>query len=700
MAEDLLLEVGTEEMPASFVVPALEELRRSLAEALDEARLGHGALHVSGTPRRLAVLAEAVADRSADVRKEVLGPPVKAAFAPDGTPTRAALKFAEGKGRAVSELRRVQTARGEYLAAEVEERGQPARELLPPALSRVVHGLTFKKSMRWGDVEQVFARPVQWLVALHGGEVLPLVFGDVKSGRETRGHRFLAPEPLPLAHARDHTTALERAHIVPGVAARRTRLHQAVRDAAARAGGLLREDEALLDEVTQLVELPCPVVGRFEERHLDLPPEVLVQEMRTHQRYFSVVDGKGKLLPRFVAVSNTPVRDEALSRRGYERVLAARLTDGRFFFDQDRQMPLAERVPRLERVVWQGQLGTYAEKVERMRALAAWLAREAKLERLLPTVDRAALLSKADLVTGMVGEFPELQGVMGRYYALHDGEPPAVATAIAEQYLPRGPSDPLPTEDPGALVGLADRLDTLAGLFALGNQPTASADPFGLRRACLGVIRVVLGRGYRLHLGRSVDEALRLLAGKLSSGVDFAAAHAALLEFFRGRLRALWTESIRADVVEAVLAAGFDDLRSAEARVQALGAMVGSPDFLPLAEAVKRAVNIVEKQARDVKGDLPLAALLTEPVERALYEEARGAQAKVTAALAVEDVRGALAAAAGLRGPVAAFFDGVRVLAEDPAVRENRVRLLRQVASVFAPLADFGRIQVDAGGSR
>ncbi|HMK72874.1 MAG TPA: glycine--tRNA ligase subunit beta, partial [Myxococcaceae bacterium] len=290
--------------------------------------------------------------------------------------------------------------------------------------------------------------------------------------------------------------------------------------------------------------------------------------------------------------------------------------------------------------------------------------------------------------------------VMGREYALASGEPPEVATAVAEHYLPRGAQDPLPTGDAGALVGLADRLDTLAGLFALGKQPTASADPFGLRRACLGVIRVVLGRGYRVGLGRAVDEALRLLAPKLPAKADLAGARAALLDFFRGRLRALWTESIRADVVEAVLAAGFDDLRSAEARVQALGAMVGSPDFLPLAEAVKRAVNIVEKQARDVEGDLPQAALLQEPVERALYEEARGAQAKVTAALAVEDVRGALAAAAGLRAPVAAFFDGVRVLAEDRAVRENRVRLLRQVASVFAPLADFGRIQIDTGGSR
>jgi len=697
VADSLLLEIGTEELPASFVVPALEELQRSLQDKLAAARLAHGPIRPVGTPRRLALLVEAVVPRSPDLRRQVLGPPVKAAFAADGSATRAAEKFAEGHGRTVSDLLRVQTPKGEYLAVDVEEKGRAAEEVLPAVLSEVVHGLTFRKSMRWGDVEQSFARPVQWLVALYGSAVLPVVFADVRSGRETRGHRFLAPAPISLAHAADHAAALERSHVVADVSVRRERLHRAVREAAARAGGILREDEALLDEVTQLVELPCPVVGSFEERHLDLPAEVLVQEMRSHQRYFSIVDGSGQLLPRFVAVSNTPVRDEALSRRGYERVLSARLTDGRFFFDQDRRTPLSARVPDLARVVWQGQLGSYGEKVERLRALGGWLAQAAGLERLRPIVDRAALLAKADLVTGMVGEFPELQGIMGRHYALSSGEPPEVALAIAEHYLPRGPTDPLPTGDAGALVGLADRLDTLAGLFALRKQPTASADPFGLRRACLGVIRLVLGRGLRLDLGRAVDEALRLLSPKLPKA-DPAAARAELLDFFRGRLRALWTESARPDVVEAVLSVGFDDLRGAEARVQALAALVQTPEFLPLAESVKRAVNIVEKQGSDVRGDVVQQALLELPAERTLHQQALAAQVRVSTALAAEDVPGALAAAASLRGPVATFFETVRVMADDQAVRENRVRLLRQVAQVFAPLADFGRIQVDAGG--
>jgi glycyl-tRNA synthetase beta chain len=697
--EDLLLEIGVEELPASFVVPALEELQGLLEGQLSSKRLAHGEARVWGTPRRLAVLVQAVAEKSPDLRRQVLGPPVKAAFAADGAPTKAAVKFAETHQRAAHDLLRVQTPKGEYLAVEVEEKGAEADAFLPAALSEVVHTLHFPKSMRWGDVEQPFARPVQWLVALHGKAVLPFVFGDVKSGRATRGHRFLAPGSLPLAYAQDYATTLAKAHVVAGVRERRSQLHQAVREAAARGGGVLREDESLLDEVTQLVELPCPVLGRFEERHLDLPPEVLVQEMRSHQRYFSVVDAKGTLLPCFVAVSNTPVRDEATSRRGYERVLSARLSDGRFFFDEDRKTPLAARVPELDRVVWQGQLGSYGEKVERIRSLAAWLSREVGLVALLSTVERAALLAKADLVTGMVGEFPELQGVMGRHYALASGEPPEVALAIAEHYLPRGPTDALPTGDAGALVGLADRLDTLAGLFALRKQPSASADPFGLRRACLGVIRVILGRGYRLPLGRALDEALRPLAKKLPQA-NLGETRAELLEFFRGRLKALWTEGTRADVVEAVLSTGFEDLRGTEARVQALAALVETPEFLPLAESVKRAVNIIEKQGRDVQGDVPDESLFEQPAERTLYKDAQSARARVSEALAREDVPGALAAAAALRRPVASFFEGVRVMAEDAAVRENRVRLLRAVANVFAPLADFGRIQVDAGGGR
>jgi glycyl-tRNA synthetase beta chain len=693
--------VGAEEIPASFIEPALEELSTFISERAAGARLVLGRVQTFGTPRRLALLAQAVADKSEDLVKEVLGPPVRAAFSADGKPTRAAEKFAESVGRPIDALERAQTPKGEYLAAKVEEKGKPAAEILRTILGEAVHSLHFRKSMRWGDVEQNFARPVHWVVALLGQEVLPLVLGDVRSGRVTFGHRFLAPGPLELADPSGYVEVLRKAHVLVDIPERRRVLLERVQAAVRATGGALLEDEALLAQVTQLVELPCPVVGSFEERHLDLPPEVLVQEMKSHQRYFSVVDSHGKLLPRFVAVSNTPVKDEAVSRRGYERVLRARLADGRFFFDEDRKTPLEARVEKLARVVWQGKLGSYAEKVERFRLLAVYLARAVGKEALIPSVERAATLAKADLVTGMVGEFPELQGVMGREYA-RATETPEVALAIDEHYLPRGANDRLPTKDVGALVGLADRLDSLCGLFAIGKEPTGAADPFGLRRACLGFIHIVLGRGYRFDLRQAVEESMRRYGSKIPAGGAGAAEK--VLEFFRGRLKALWGERQRSDVVEAVLEVTFRtggsdakvDLVAAGRKVEALGQVVSQPGFVPLAVAFKRVVNIVQKQASDVAAGPVDPALLLESAEKALLQQLQGVQEQVEEQLESDDYVGALARITSLKEPVDRFFDSVMVMADDRALRANRVRLLTQIRGLFDQVADFSRVQVEA----
>jgi glycyl-tRNA synthetase beta chain len=695
---DLLLEVGAEEIPASFVEPALEDLKRVITERCAAARLTHGEVRVFGTPRRLAVWVRDVADRGQDVKKEVTGPSVKAAFDASGKPTKAAEKFAEGLGLRVDQLGRASTPKGEYLAATVEEKGRPAQDILAEVLHLAVHSINFRKSMRWGDVDLAFVRPAHWIVALFGQEVVPVVLGDVRSGRTTYGHRFLSPQAIEIREPPEYVDALRRANVIADVAERKRLVQDRVREAAARAGGMVLEDPALLDQVTHLVELPNPVVGSFDERHLDLPPEVLIQEMKSHQRYFSVVDSKGKLLPRFIAVSNTPVRDEKLSLRGYERVLRARLADGRFFFDEDRKVKLALRVEKLKRVVWQGQLGSYAEKVERIRALADFLAHATGLERHGLTVDRAALLAKADLVTGMVGEFPELQGVMGREYARHDGEPPEVALAVFEHYLPRTASDALPTQDPGALVGLADRLDSLAGIFAIGKPPTGAADPFGLRRACLAVIHIVLARGYRFSLSRAVDRALELLQPKLQ-GVKRKPADPPVrdqvLEFFRGRLKALWSEAHRTDVVEAVLSAGFDDLVAAQKRLQALSALVGQADFAPLAVAFKRVVNIVEKQGKDVAAGQADPGKLVDEAEKQLHQAHQAARGKVNELARADDFAGALREITGLKPAVDRFFDQVMVMAEDRGLRENRIRLLTEIGSLFNQVADFSKIQAE-----
>jgi glycyl-tRNA synthetase beta chain len=702
VARDLLLEVGAEEIPASFILPALEDLKRILTERMGAARLKHGEVRTYGTPRRLAVWVKDIADSGEDVVSEKLGPSVKAAFDKEGKPTVAATKFAESLKVPVSELGRTQTPKGEYLSAQVQEKGRPATEILPEALHAAVHGINFRKSMRWGDVDMAFARPVQWLVALLGADVLPVVFGDVKSGRTTYGHRFLAPGPVELARPADYEAALEKVHVVPDVAKRRAMLLEKVSAAAKTTGGQLLEDESLVDQVTNLVELPSPVVGSFDERHLDLPPEVLVQEMKSHQRYFSLTDAKGKLLPRFIAVSNTPVRDEKLSLRGYERVLRSRLADGRFFFDEDRKTPLETRVEKLARVVWQGQLGSYAEKVERFRGLAVFLAQQAGKADHRATIERAATLAKADLVTGMVGEFPELQGVMGREYARAGKEPEAVALAIFEHYLPRNASDSLPTQDPGALIGLADRLDTLCGIFAIGKGPTGAADPFGLRRACLAVINIVLERGYRFSLSAAVDQALKLLEPKIANlkrKPGEAAPREQVLEFFRGRLKSLWSESYRTDVVEAVLSVGFDDMVAARKRLEALSGLVGRADFTPLAVAFKRVVNIVEKQGKDVaKGQTNPDKFRDEP-ERNLHTAFTQARGKVAEYLKTDDFSGALKEITSLKPAVDTFFDKVTVMADDKELRENRVRFLVEIGTLFNQVADFSKIQAEAAAS-
>ncbi|MFP2931267.1 glycine--tRNA ligase subunit beta [Pyxidicoccus sp. 3LG] len=702
MARDLLLEVGAEEIPASFIGPALEDLRRVLTERMAEARLKHGEVRVFGTPRRLAVWVKGVADSGEDVVKEVLGPSAKAAFDAQGKPTKAAEKFAEGLKLSVDTLGRTTTAKGEYLSARVEEKGRPAADILQDALHTAVHSINFRKSMRWADVDVAFARPVQWLVALLGGDVLSVVFGDVKSGRTTYGHRFLSPGAIELKSPGDYEAALEKAHVVADVAKRRALLVERLAAAAKQAGGQLLDDAALVDQVTNLVEQPSPVVGTFEARHLDLPPEVLVQEMKSHQRYFSLLDGEGKLLPRFIAVSNTPVRDEQLSLRGYQRVLASRLADGRFFFDEDRKTPLIDRVEKLGRVVWQGQLGTYLEKVERFRTLAVWLAGQAGRAGEGATIERAATLAKADLVTGMVGEFPELQGVMGREYAKASGEPDAVALAIYEHYLPRGAEEALPTQDAGAFIGLADRLDSLCGIFAIGKAPSGAADPFALRRACIAIIRLVLGRGYRFSLSAAVDEALRLLGPKIANVKRKAgepAPREQVLEFFRGRLKALWGEQHRTDVVEAVLAAGFDDLVAARKRLEALSLLVGRADFQPLAAAFKRVVNIVEKQGRDVKGGETNPQKLVDEPERHLHTAFTQARNTVAGLVKTDDFAGALREITGLKPAVDTFFDKVMVMAEDKELRENRIRLLTEIGALFNQVADFSKIQAEVAAA-
>lgn len=700
MARDLLLEIGTEEIPAAFFPTAIEDLKNLIVKGLDVARLSHGAARIYGTPRRLAVLIEGVLEAQPDVTREEIGPPAKVAFDANGQPTKAALNFAEKVGASVDKLSRKQQPKGEYLAATVEEKGRPALEVLPQLLHDAVANIPWRKSMRWGAGDAQFARPVHWLLARFGTDVVPFGWGDVTSGGATRGHRFLSNHDIEIPQPSAYVELLRKAEVIVDPAERRKAVVTAAEQGAREAGGELLRDEELFDHVTWLVERPSFVVGHFEESYLDLPKEVLVSEMKGHQKYFSVNrPGDTKLLPAFVAIANTPVKDPDLARRGFERVLRARLSDGRFFFDEDRKTPLVERVERLKKVTFQAKLGSTHEKVQRVRALAVWLAHDLDLPAATREhVERAATLAKADLVTGMVGEFPELQGVMGREYALASGEPAEVATAIFEHYLPRGLGDLMPGGDVGAVVGIADRIDTIVGIFGIGKPPTGSADPFGLRRACLGVIQVSMHKGYRFSIAHLIDRALTGLADKLTMPAPEVKAQ--VLDFFRTRLKNLWAEAHPVEIVEAVLAAGFDDPIAARARLSAVDQMLGDESFRALAEGFSR-TNIVEKaKSIDVRDVDP--QLFEKDAERVLFKSFLAARKQVDERLQVDDYAAVLRDFTTLQRPLDQFFTDVMVMAEDPKVRDNRLRLLAEVRELFGKVADFGRMDLKriGGGSR
>jgi glycyl-tRNA synthetase beta chain len=619
------------------------------------------------------------------------------AFDAEGKPTAAALGFARSQGVDPARLERVQTPKGERLAVTRVEKGRRAEVVLPPILEKLIAGLRFRKAMRsrWDDV--TFARPVRWLVALYGGKPLRVRYGEVVSGKATSGHRFVSPRAIALRGTpEDYVAKLRRAFVEVDPRERRVAIQSELARAAHRAGGRVRPDEPLLEQVTWLVEHPTAVAGSFDPASLELPPEVVVSEMRNHQRYFAVLDSRGKLTNTFIAVSGTPVKDRKVARHGYERVLRARLADARFFFEEDRKRTLADRVADLGRRTYQARLGSELDRVGRIGAVAASLARALGRAELAGDVEEVARLCKADLGTGMVGEFPELQGIMGAHYARLEGLRPEIAEAIEDHYRPIGAAAEMPRGDRGALVGLADRLHQLVGILGVGEKVTGAADPYGLRRAAIGILRIVLDRGYHLSLAAAVEATLDSLAGVRLAG-DRRAVAAQALDFLRGRVRALWSEDHPADLVEAVLAAGCDDVLDARQRLQALAGLRGRPDFLPLATAFKRVANIQEKAPAAGAGSVE-PGLLRDAAEIALYREIARVEAEASALRAARDWPAVLRSVATLKPAVDAFFDDVLVMAEDPGLRQNRLGLMRRVGALFADVADFRKIQAEAAG--
>ncbi len=686
MSAELFLEIGTEEIPAGFLPVAMRDMERLMRKELETARVAFEAIRTFATPRRLALAVTGLASEQPRQELSVSGPSVKVAFDADGNPTKAALGFARSNGVEVSDLQQVETDKGTYLFLSKVEEGRKTADLLPEILPRLIANIPFKKSMRWKDLEVRFARPMHWIVALYDGVVVPFGYGNLESGNLSRGHRFMAPESFPVRDLASWKEECERHFVLPEPAKRRDIIAREIERVAHAAGGEINPDEALLDEVSFLVEDATPIIGTFEQKYLQLPRELLITTMREHQRYFTLIDKQGKLLPNFITISNTRPEDPAVVARGNERVLRARLSDAMFFWTEDQKVKLESRLDALKNVVYQAKLGTSYEKVMRFRELAAGLAAQlAPADSAL--TDRAALLAKCDLETGMVYEFPELQGVMGREYAKIEGEDARVATAIYEHYLPVEAGGDLPSDNLGAFVSIADKIDTICGCFGVGLIPTGSADPYALRRSAIGVLAILLDRGYRLSLVELVGKAVDLLSAKLTRPADEVKKD--VVEFIRLRFVNMLTgQGQPQDVVDAVLSASFDDVIDANERVKALAALKGREDFEPLAVAFKRVVNIIKGGV-----DTPVApARFEADCEKALHAAVQDVAKKVAAATKAGDYATALQAIAGLRGAVDAFFEGVMVMAEDEAVRINRLALLTGVARLFENIADFAKI--------
>jgi glycyl-tRNA synthetase beta chain len=708
---DFLVEIGTEELPPKALRGLEQAFTSGLRSGLDKAALEHGDLVSFATPRRLAVWVKRLAARQPDQDIKRRGPPVSAAFDAAGAPTRAALAFAESCGTTVEGLQRLDEGKGVFLYFIGTKPGAAVVDLLPSLVRTALEGLPIPRRMRWGSSDAEFVRPVHWVIMLYGKDVVPATLLETAAGNTTLGHRFHAPKAIRITAPASYERALrERGYVLADFAVRRDLIRERVTATAAELGGRALIGEALLDEVTALVEWPVPLAGRFEERFLQLPREVLISTLQEHQRYFPVEDEQGKLLPCFITVSNIESRDPSKVREGNERVVRPRLADAAFFWDQDRKQPLAARRDALDAVTFQAKLGSLGDKTRRVRTLAGEIAAVRNQER--AETERAAELCKCDLLTAMVGEFPELQGIMGTYYALADGETPEVAVAIREHYLPRGAGDELPETHPGLAVAIADKLDTLAGIFAVGEKPTGTKDPLGLRRAAIGVLRILIETGLDLDLRHWVARALELAradieriaaaAGKPVPMIVPERVSADVYDYIMERLRAYYLEgggtrpsvgaaAMSTEMFDAVLASSPASPLDFDARLKALRAFLDLPESVSLTAANKRIANILRKASGTPSTQIDVENL-RESAEVRLFDSMRALREAVSVATAQREYANALGRLAQLRPAVDEFFDQVMVMDEDPKLRANRLALLAQLQGLFAGVADLSRL--------
>ena len=683
MSKTLLLEIGTEEVPAHVMPGILSQLKENAAKTFEELRIEYKNIKTLGTPRRSALLVEGLAEQQADLSKENRGPAVNIAFDADGNPTKAAQGFARGQGVKPEEL----VIKDGYVYAMVHEKGGQTVDLLGDTLKGLVDGLNFPNNMHWADLDYKFIRPLRWLVALYGQDVIDFEVANVKSGRTSRGHRFLSEGDFEIANAEDYVEACRKASIIVDQNERCEMIRQQIAEVAAANGGQAEVNEDLLEEVLYLVEYPTALCGKFDEKYLALPAEAVITPMRDHQRYFPVLKD-GQLLPLFITIRNGGKEHLETVQHGNERVLRARLEDAQFFFDEDRKKTLEQHGEKLKTVVFQDGLGTIYDKALRLEVLAGYIADAIGAnEQDKKDAVRAAKLAKADLVTGMVTEFTELQGVMGREYALLDGETKAVAQAIDEHYMPRFAGDSQPASVAGRIVSLADKIDTIVGTFSRGLIPTGSQDPFALRRQALGIVNMLKEAQYHISLSQLVAKAMELL--KIADAGQQAKLQNDVADFMKLRLKNVLADAdIRYDVVDAVFVT-VDDIYGVFLRAQAVNEAV-KQDMEKTIQAFVRTGNIARK-AEDVQAAVE-TGLLAEQVEKDLYKAYEDAASKVEKEVAAQDYAGAIATLSQLAAPIDAFFDGVMVMDKDEKIKNNRLGLLKLVDNLICQVADFSKI--------
>lgn len=691
MAKDLLFEIGIEEIPARFMAPALRQIEEIMTKNLAEAGLEYKAMKTYGTPRRFTLIVKDLAEMQADIVVESKGPAKKAAFDADGNPTKALQGFCRGKGVEVADLIEKEIKGVPYMYAEKEVKGQKTADIIGDMLHEMVGKIYFPKPMRWGYGEMRFARPIRWVVLLFGEDVLPLELGGVKSDKYSRGHRFLGSQQVEIKNAATYEEALAKEFVIVDQDKRREEIWKQVQAVAEKAGGVVKEDKELLEEVVYILEYPTALLGDFDKKYLSMPVELVVTPMREHQRYFPVYAKDGSLMNHFIAVRNGNAEHLDIVKAGNEKVLVARLADAVFFWEEDCKKPLEENLPRLESIVFHEKLGTLSAKVERVCALADFIGKKLgyNAEELANTA-RAGKLMKCDLVSSAVFEFTELQGIMGKYYAEVHNEPADVAAAIKEHYMPRFAGDELAQTKPGIALAIADRLDSMVGFFGQKMLPTGSQDPYALRRQANGICQTIIRHELDLSLAELVEEAYKLYANvKMVSNADETKAD--LLNFFKSRLdTVLGDEGISYDVANSVLAKPVDNLKEIVEKAKVIKTFKSCSAFSDLMAGYNRANNMLAKVKEFAAVD---KALFEEDAETSLYAGLTVAKAEAAKAMAEQNYNAALSALSALRPLIDGFFDSVMIMVEDEKVKNNRLAILKEIVDLGNIVGDLSKLE-------